>query len=70
MMDFTDLDRNSATWDRVVAYAGVRIVTLQRELEADKDPVATAKLRGRLAEIRKFLRAGEEPAREVVAGDD
>ena len=69
MMDFTDLDRNSATWERVVTYANARIATLQRELEADKDPVATAQVRGRLAEIRKFLRAGE-PAREVVAGDD
>ena len=69
MMDFTDLDRNSATWAKVQTYAVERIVTLQRELEADKDPAATAKVRGRLAEIRRFLRAGE-PAREVVAGDD
>lgn len=68
-MKLTDTDRNSSTWAAVKEYAAVRITELQRDLEADRTPEQTAKLRGRIAEIRSFLRAGE-PAREVVAGDD
>lgn len=68
-INFTDTDRNSGTWTAVKEYAQVRITELQRDLEADRPPEQTAKLRGRIAEIRSFLRAGE-PAREVVAGDD
>lgn len=68
-MNFTDTDRNSGTWAAVKDYAAVRITELQRDLEADRTPEQTAKLRGRIAEIRSFLRAGE-PARDVVAGDD
>lgn len=64
-MQLSDHDIGSGLWLKLVEWQQARLARLRCELEQDKDLVATAKLRGRIAEINVFLRAGE-PAREVV----
>lgn len=68
-MNLNDHQRSSDVWGLMKEYCDQRIGELQRENEGDRTPEQTAKIRGRIAEVRRFLRAGE-PAREVVAGDD
>lgn len=56
-----ETDRGSATWMKVKAYTESRITSLQKELESDFDEQKTAKLRGRIVELRKLLTQGESP---------
>jgi hypothetical protein len=62
--------RGSDTWMLVVAYCNDRLEQLRRENDGDLDERRTAKVRGRIAEIQKFLRAGAEPTRDVGANAD
>lgn len=64
-MQLNDVDRSTVCWDKATAYCNTRIAALQREIEGDKTLEQTAKLRGRIAELRSFMRAGEPP-REVT----
>ena len=64
-MRLTEHDTGTELWAKLVNWQIERGEKLRRELEQDKDPIATAKLRGRIDEIKVFLRAGE-PAREIV----
>lgn len=50
----------SAVWQKLQAQMEGRITVLQRELEGDLDPTKTAKVRGRIAELRKRLAIGAE----------
>ena len=59
--------RSSDVWLLTTKYCEARLEELRRENDKDLDPTRTAKQRGRIAEIQKFLRAGEEPTRDVVA---
>ena len=52
-------DRQSATWLKLKACIESRIVTHQRAIERDRPEVDTAKIRGRLAELRWLLEAAE-----------
>jgi hypothetical protein len=66
----TNHQRTSDTWLLTTKYCEARLEELRRENDKDLDPTRTAKQRGRIAEIQKFLRAGEEPTRDVVANAD
>lgn len=66
-MNLTNHQRTSDTWLAVTKYCEDRLVALRRQNDGDLDERRTAKLRGRIAEIQQFLRAGEEPTRDVVA---
>ncbi len=59
--------RGSDTWLLVLKYCEARLEQLRRENDGDLDERRTAKTRGRIAEIQKFMRAGEEPTREAGA---
>jgi len=69
-MNLTSHQRTSDTWMAVTKYCEARLEELRRDNDKDHDPTRTAKIRGRIAEIQKFLRAGEEPTRDVVANAD
>lgn len=69
-MNLTSHQRTSDTWLAVTKYCEERLAELRRQNDGDLDPTRTAKQRGRIAEIQKFLRAGEEPTRDVVANAD
>lgn len=56
----------SPAWHKCEAYANHRIARLTSELKQDKDLVATAKVRGRIAEIEAFLRVMKVTRESVV----
>ena len=63
-MKLTDEERRSALWRKLSAHAESRLQSLRIQNDGDKDAAETAKLRGRIAEVKVFLALGEEPAPE------
>lgn len=61
-------DRTSQTWVKLTAHWTKRIEELRHQLEGDKSDIDTAKLRGRIAEIRINLDLSK--SREVLIGDE
>lgn len=53
-------------WGKIEVHMRDRLVTLHNELKQDKDMVATAKVRGRIAEIEGFLRVMKVTRESVV----
>jgi len=56
----------SSAWVKVEAYMERRIESLRIELEKDKGDVETAKIRGRIDELKVFLRVARAPRGIVV----
>lgn len=48
-------DRTSPTWIRLEAHLKARIELCHLQNDQDLDPVATAKLRGRITELKALL---------------
>jgi hypothetical protein len=48
-------DFDTLTWRKVKEYCDVRIATLHAQLEGDLPPEATAKVRGRIMELKLIL---------------
>jgi len=63
-----DLDRNSPVWRKVEAYIEERIDELRMQNDTDKDATETARLRGRIAEL-KILLTQAKPAPAFVVND-
>lgn len=55
MKVLNDVELKSAVWIKIEAHLESRISSLHKELELDLDTARTAKIRGRIAEIRKIL---------------
>ena len=53
-------------WNKIEVYMCARLCALGLELENDKDIVQTAKIRGRIAEIKGFLRVMKITRESVV----
>ncbi len=53
-------DKNSPLWRKLVSHWESRIEALQRQNEGDQPESSTAKLRGRVAEIRANLTLSQE----------
>lgn len=54
-------ERDSALWQRIEeVYLKPRLDTLRRRNDRELDPVETAKLRGRIAEIKGLLGIAED----------
>lgn len=64
MSDFelTSLDKNSATWVRLSRYMEERIMQLRIQNDGDKNELETAKLRGRIAELKGLLWLDVQPS--------
>lgn len=56
----TALDMQSQAWIKLSAYLGRRTERLRTELEGDRSDTDTAKLRGRLAEIKALIATVKE----------
>lgn len=54
-------DLRTPTWRRAREQFEFRLATVRLQLEKDTDPVTTAKLRGRIAELKELL-AQQAPA--------
>ncbi len=56
----TEGDKMSSAWAKVQKYMDQRLAYLVSQLEGDKDPLQTAKLRGNIAELRALQALGKE----------
>ena len=64
MLDLTDIQ--SATWQKTRAHIQARIDLLRKQNDNDADQESTAKLRGRIAELKKLLGTAEPKRVEVT----
>lgn len=55
VLALTDSDRLSPTWTRLKKHLQGRLEALRNELEQDLPEEKTAKVRGRLAEVKSLL---------------
>lgn len=55
VLTFSQEDRYAAVWLRVKRYYESRLETLRRQNDADLDDISTARLRGRIMEIKALL---------------
>lgn len=55
MSRYNATDWNTSTWAKLSHEYENRLVALQKELEGDLPENKTAKLRGRIAEVRRIL---------------
>ena len=59
-LDLTDADMHSSLWLKLVNHWETRIDYLRKMNESDKTETETAKLRGRIAELRMMTVRSEE----------
>lgn len=64
----SELERQSPLWLKLKSHMEKRIAALRVKNDSDKDTEATAKLRGRIAEL-KILAALDNPAPQLQADD-
>ncbi|MEK9796293.1 MAG: hypothetical protein VW713_06045 [Alphaproteobacteria bacterium] len=57
----SDSDKTSPTWLRIKKHLQARVEALRNELEQDLPEDRTAKVRGRLAEVRALLSVEKDP---------
>jgi hypothetical protein len=57
-------DRHSPTWAKLRRHLEARITELRRQNDSDADPMKTAKLRGRIAELKGLLSLGNPASAE------
>ena len=50
-----EIDFSSATWKAIVERTEQRLDTMRLRNDGDLDPVATAKVRGRIQELKELL---------------
>lgn len=67
MIALTDHERNTPLWLKLEEHYVARLAQLRMDNDnTSRGKTKTAQLRGRIEEVKAFLRAGQ-PAREVVA---
>ena len=64
-MKLTEFDKQSATWTKLKAHIESEIDILRQRNDADSDPIATAKLRGRIFELKRMLSLATSDERVV-----
>ena len=62
-LQLTPADRGSGLWVKLEQHLHERLVALQGQLEGDKEPDETNRLRGRIREIKGLLKEGEPAPR-------
>lgn len=64
----TKQDRDSAVWLKLVLHLNARLATLRVKNDADMTPEKTARLRGRIEEVKALLTLGSD--KPVVEDED
>lgn len=59
-MKLTKDERQSALWQKISAYLEDNLQRLRIKNDGDKSPEETAKLRGQIVAVKKFLAMGED----------
>lgn len=62
------VDTNGPTWRAINKHINKRFSSLQAQLEGDADPIVTAKIRGRIKELRELVADAAEAPVEEIAG--
>jgi len=65
----TPAERDSALWKKIEAHYEAHILTLRTMLEGDRTPDVTAKLRGRIAEVKNLLALASDTPDPVQEAD-
>lgn len=60
--ELSQAERMSAVWQRLERHCHERLDTLRRQNDHNLTEAETAKVRGRIAEIKRFLALGDTPA--------
>ena len=66
-MTLTDLERQSALWQKLAAHLSERLDAQRARNDGDLSPEDTQKLRGRIAQLKEILALAREPVQ--VDGD-
>lgn len=66
-MTLTDLERQSALWQKLAAHLSERLDAQRARNDGELSPEETHKLRGRIAQIKEILALAREPVQ--VDGD-
>ena len=67
-MNLTRLEQSSSVWLKLQAHVNERIDTLRSQNDGELSEVVTAKLRGRIAELKQILALASQ--QEPVQADD
>lgn len=62
-------ERDSALWKKLQAHFEARLATLRARNDAELDPVKTARLRGRIAELKTTLLLAQDGPTKPSAED-
>lgn len=60
MIDFAESDKQSPTWRKIRTHVKDLLVLRRGELELNKTPEETERLRGRIAELKGLLKIEED----------
>lgn len=70
-MNLTPLERESALWKRIAAELEGRLASLRMNNDNDNlDALATARMRGRIAEVKQMLAWAEELPLTATVADE
>jgi hypothetical protein len=69
-INFNDADRNSSTWNKIRRHYEARLETMRRKNDGVLTPEETARLRGRIAEIKNLLAIGDPASDKVLKAFD
>ncbi len=67
VLDYSDLQ--SLTWMRLKKHYESRLAYLRTLNDNDQDPIATARLRGQIREIKNSIALGGSPASQMEANE-
>ena len=57
-------EKRSPLWRRLEEYLDERLIALRKENDGDRSELDTAKLRGRIAEVKSMIALGKETAQK------
>lgn len=66
----TSHDRQSPVWTKLRKHMEAKLQALRIKNDTDLDPVATAKVRGEIRNLKNLLALGDTPDPVTVADDD
>lgn len=64
-MKLNELERQSAAWLKLEKYTEERLTALRQQNDGDLDPLATSRLRGRIAMCKEILDLGRPDQEQV-----
>ena len=60
-MNLSTYERESALWKKLEQHLNERLTTLRTRNDGELDAIETARLRGRISQVKEFLALSEAP---------